>query len=301
MKILVSNSILFLSVSLMLPAHVALAQAQVVSHQSENQQGLATVDQNTTRNGLSFRSLQNGVNPKQAQDGQSANLATLAGEGFFKKGDTANAISAFQAALTYDANDIIAFRGLSKCYTKLGDTSKALDSERRAVYFNDPAQRVIRESSTSNLMFFASLLDKAGQTAEAITIYNYGATLLKSMDGKPYYGYMMPLFGTEAGQISYASNRLQALTQVGRGIFSLDTQELKPAERLEFFKEAVRLYPDSPVVHAYLGDQLADMGDTAAAKVANTRADGLGLVRVLSLLEAQFAEMRIQKAQAAGK
>ncbi len=220
----------------------------------------------------------------------------LNGEALLKEGKISTAVFAFKDALTYDSSDITAYRGLANCYTKLGDMAKAIDAERNAVYFRGTTPSVIRETDTSNLMLFASLLDKAGQTAEATTIYNYGASLLKYMDDKPSHGYLMPLFGTEPGQVAYTSARLQALVHVGLGIESEDTQELKRSERLAHLREAVRLYPDSPVVYAYLEYQLRMMGDSAGAKVALNQANRLGLARVSALLDAQTAEMQAQKA-----
>ncbi len=219
----------------------------------------------------------------------------MKGQAFLKLGNMQEAGIAFQNALNADPSNIIALRGLALCYISLGDTTRAIEAERGAVYASNQGEQFIRETNTANLMRFASLLDKAGQTAEAMTVYNHGASLLKYTDNKPNDGYLLPLFGAEQGQIAYTPARLQALTQVGMGIDSLYTQELTPAERLMHLKEAARLYPDSPVVQSYLGDVLAGSGDAAGAKAARAQANALGLSRVRGLLDAQTAIMQEQK------
>lgn len=223
--------------------------------------------------------------------------ASLQGESQLKKGDTEGAIASFQTALVYSATNTSALRGLANCYIQTGDSAKAIEAERRAVYFNDPTEQVMRDNDTANLMLFASLLDKAGQTGEAKMVYNHAASLLKYMDGKPSDGYLMPLFGAEPGQIPYTSNRLQALTQVGLGIDSLDTQEVKRTEKIAHLREAIRLYPESPVAYAYLTYQLNLSGDKAGAKAAEAHSYRLGLLKVSGLLDAQTAQMQAEKAQ----
>ncbi len=223
--------------------------------------------------------------------------AEFRGQALLAQGSVGAAILAFQEALTYEPADITAYRGLASCYLKLGDTQKALEAERSAVYLKGPGdtEPVIVNTNTSDLLQFASLLDKMGQAAEATTIYNHAAMSLKYIDDKPNDVYLLPLFGTEQGQIAYTSAHLQALVQVGLGAFSLYTQELTPAERVVHLKEAMRLYPNSPVVQSYLGDVLAGAGDAAGAKAARAQANALGLSRVKGLLDAQTAIMQEEK------
>ncbi len=225
----------------------------------------------------------------------------MKGQALLKRGNMQEAGIAFQNALNADPSDIIALRGLALCYISIGDTTRAIEAERGAVYASNHGDQYIREIDTTNLMRFASLLDKTGQTAEAMTVYNRGASLLKYTDNKPNDGYLLPLFGTDQGQVAYTSPRLQALTQVGMGIDSLYTQELKPAERLVHLKEAARLYPNSPVVQSYLGDVLESAGDAAGAKAARAKANALGISRVRGLLDAQTAAMQEEKAQSPGQ
>ena len=223
--------------------------------------------------------------------------AELSGQSLFVQGDINSAILAFQEALTYEPADITAYRGLANCYLQLGDTQKALEAERGAVYIkgSGDTQPVIVDTNTSDLLQLASLLDKTGQTAEAVTIYNHAAMSLKYIENKPNDVYLLPLFGTEQGQIAYTPARLQALVQVGLGAFSLYTQGLKPAERVVHLREAARLYPDSPVVQSYLGDVLAGAGDAAGAKAARAQANALDISRVRGLLDAQTAIMQEEK------
>lgn len=230
-------------------------------------------------------------NSKKMQD------AISSGQSLFAQGNINAAIFAFQEALTYVPAYPNAYRGLANCYLQMGDTQKALEAERGAVYIKGPGDPVpvIRDTNTSDLLQFASLLDKTGQTVEATTIYNHAAMSLKYMDNRPNNGYLLPLFGTDQGQIAYTSSRLQALAQVGLGVSSLYTQELTPAERAVHLREAARLYPDSPVVQSYLGDVLTGAGDAAGAKAARAQANALGISRVRGLLDAQTAIMQEQK------
>ena len=147
--------------------------------------------------------------------------AEFRGQALLAQGSVGAAILAFQEALTYEPADITAYRGLASCYLKLGDTQKALEAERSAVYLKGPGDSapVIVDENTSDLLQFASLLDKTGQTVEATTIYNHAVMSLKYIDDKPNDVYLLPLFGTEQGQIAYTSAYLQALVQVGLGAF----------------------------------------------------------------------------------
>lgn len=186
--------------------------------------------------------------------------------------------------------------GMAQCCHAAGDSAGELRYYRAFTYRGEPSESSFLTCDTTRLLIYAQALDKAGQRAEATTIYNHTASLLKYMDDKPSSVYLLPLFGTEPGQVAYTSARLQALAHVGLGVDSLYTQELTRSERLAHLREAVRLYPDSPVVYAYLSRLLEDAGDAAGAKAALNRANGLGLARVSALLDAQTAEMQAQKA-----
>ncbi len=241
------------------------------------------------------------VSPVGPEEVVESNALCLLGEGQAKKGEWATALVNYRQALNLWPQSKNALYGAAECAAGLGDAVSAASYFRSAVYTNDPTRYGLipgdgfQENNAIRLMQFASLLDKTGQTAEATTIYNRAATLLKYMDDKPSRGYLLPLFGTEQGQISYTSARLQALAQVGLGVDSQDTQELTPAERVVHLKEAARLYPNSPVVQSYLGDVLAGAGDAAGAKAARAQANALGISRVKGLLDAQTAIMQEQK------
>ena len=241
------------------------------------------------------------VDPALLETEREAWEAIAQGEAALKSGDPKNAIVVFQEALTYEPDNVVAYRDLANCYIALGNTAKAIEAERSAVYANDRGRQIIHETDTANLMEFASLLDKAGQTAEAATIYNYAVFLFQSSDGDLKFGRMMPLIGTRPGQVDYTSAHLQALVHVGLGIPTLYTQELKHAERLAHLRQAVLLYPDSPVIYAYLSKELEMMQDTAGASAAWDKANALGLPQVTALMDAQEAAMQAQQAQTAGK
>ncbi len=243
------------------------------------------------------RSLPEGA--QEHRDFAASNLLTAAGKSAAAKGDWEQAKSLFLQALEkYPSSypgDYEAQWGMVQYYQLVGDSAGELKYYRAFTYQGDPSKGEFRNDDTTTLLTYALLLNKDGQTAEAVTVYNYAATLLKYTDNRPSKGYLLPLFGTEQGQIAYTSSRLQALAQVGLGVHSLYTQELKPAERVVHLKEAARLYPNSPVVQSYLGDVLAGAGDAAGAKAARAQANALGLSRVKALLDAQTAIMQEQK------
>ncbi len=233
------------------------------------------------------------INPEGVK--QSSDSFTLS-----KKGDEyavrlVNARQHYQKALELWNDSPDALYGMAKCCLNTGDVTQATGYYRKAIYGNGRGQPYYREIDTTKLLTYARLLDKAGQTAEAVTVYNHAVSLLKYTDDKPSSVYLLPLFGTDQGQIAYNSSRLQALAQVGLGVFSQDTQELTPAERVAHLRAAARLYPDSPVVQSYLGDVLANAKDEAGAKAARAKANALGISRVTALLDAQTAIMQEQK------
>lgn len=225
---------------------------------------------------------------------ESINASNLGNEAT-QRGDWNLAIDRYQKAVTLWQDNAKADYGLARCYHETGESDKEIKAYWAAIRSDNPGGDGFRENDTTKLLTFALLLDKSGQTAEAVTVYNHAAMLLKYMENKPSYGYLLPQFGTEQGQIAYSSARMQALAQVGLGVHSLYTQELISAERVAHLREAARLYPDSPVVQSYLGDVLAGAGDEAGAKAARTRANSLGLARVTALLDAQTAIMQEQK------
>lgn len=241
------------------------------------------------------------LSPVMAQMGQalvlikeSINASNLGNEAT-REGDWNLAINRYQKAVALWQDNAKADYGLARCYHETGEGDKEIQAYWAAIRSDNPAGDGFRETDTTKLLTFALLLDKSGQTTEAVTVYNHAAMLLRYMENKPSYGYLLPLFGTEQGQIAYTPARLQALAQVGLGVDSLYTQELKPAERLTHLREAARLYPASPVVQSYLGDVLAGAGDAVGAKAARVRANALGLSRVTALLDAQTAIMQEQK------
>ena len=213
----------------------------------------------------------------------------------FQKGDWDLAIDRYQKAVALWQDNAKANYGLAQCYHEIGENDKEIQSYRAAIRSDNPGGDGFRETDTTKLLTYALLLNKAGQTVEAVTVYNHAAMLLKYTENKPNDGYLLPLFGTEQGQIAYTSARLQALAQVGLGAFSLYAQELTPAERVTHLREAARLYPNSPVVQSYLGDVLAGTGDAAGAKAARAQANALGISRVRGLLDAQTAIMQEEK------
>ena len=106
------------------------------------------------------------------------------------------------------------------------------------------------------------MLNKAGQTAEAIFVYNHAASALDYQDsdnhnGEPYLKVLLPelaLAPTSPEQVQYTSAHLQALANT-----ALSYEEKgfgSDKEAIAHMQEAVRLHPDSAVIQYYLGETL---------------------------------------------
>lgn len=220
---------------------------------------------------------------------------SAAGDKAAQDGSWELAVSFYQKAVSLWSGNLAANYGLAKCYHQAGDTDKEIAAYQAAIYADDTSASIFRENHPLPLFQFVLLLCQNGRTSEAIPVYNHAASLMKYVHGQPSSGYLLPLFGKEQGEIPPTKARLQALAHVGIGIDPLETQTTKGGGRLAHLREAARLYPDSPVVYAYLSKQLEDMHDVAGAKAALDRANALGLSRVSNLLDAQTAIMQEEK------
>jgi len=230
-----------------------------------------------------------------ASTGHSLTL-TKEGDSSVQRLDWQDAKQEYQQALDLWPNNLNALYGLAKCSQATGDQAKAVAYYRRAVYSDDPADKGFRENNTSRLMEFAILLNKTGQTAEAIRCYNHAASLLDFEDsenhgGKPALKVVFPeivLGDALPEQVQYTPERLQALAD---SLLAYKQQGFwSDKEVLTHAQEAAKLYPDSGVTHYYLGEVLppsnpqqkaayqkaAELGDDRTVAAAKER---LGISR----------------------
>ena len=132
-------------------------------------------------------------------------------------------------------------------------------------------------------MQYALLLNKTGQTAEALSVYNRGVSLLDYEDsqyngGNSYLKVLLPemvMQPTSPSQVQYTSEHLQALADTALAHENHDAKE----ERAQA-QEAVKLFPESPVTHYYLGEVLLRANDPAQ-RLRIRRQRNLGMTRRL--------------------
>jgi len=202
------------------------------------------------------------IDPDQAQQGNNSLDVTRQGNASVQRLDWRGAQQDFQEALRLWPGNMEALYGLAKCSQTAGDSAKAIEYYRKAVYSANSADKGFRETDTSRLMEFAILLNKTGQTAEAIRCYNHAASLLDFEDsenhgGKPALKVLFPeIVSGDAlpEQVSYTPERLQALAD---SLLAYKQQGFwSDKEVLAHAQEAAKLYPDSAVTHYYLGEVL---------------------------------------------
>jgi tetratricopeptide (TPR) repeat protein len=218
------------------------------------------------------------IDPEEAkQENNSVDYAKQ-GDINLHRLDWRGAQQEYQEALRLWSGNMNALYGLAKCSQAAGDPAKALDYYRKAVYPANPADKDFKENDTTRLMEFALLLNKAGQTAEAILVYNHAAYALDYQDsqfrnGEPSLKVLLPEIVVERvspDQVRYTPEHLQALAETALAHQNHDAKE----ERAQM-DAAVKLYPDSPVTHYYQGEVLFRANDPDA-KAAYQKATELG-------------------------
>lgn len=176
----------------------------------------------------------------------------------------------YQQALDLWPGNSDALYGLAQCSQLTGDQAKAVEYYRKAVYSDNPADKGFGETHTNRLMQFVLLLNKTGQVAEALSVYNHAAAALDYEDGDVQHGkqklkVLLPEVVVErtlGDQVQYTPERLQALADT-----ALAHEEMgfgSDKEALAHIKEAVKLFPDTAVTHYYFGEVLRGFNDPGA-------------------------------------
>ncbi|MGI4788258.1 MAG: hypothetical protein ACRYFS_05350 [Janthinobacterium lividum] len=200
-----------------------------------------------------------------------------------KAGDWTIAEQSYQEALevspAYGLGYQLSLYGLIACCHATGDTTQGLAYSRQAIYRHGSAVEGFHENDTEKLMQFALLLNKTGQSVEAISVYNRAASLLDYRDsqyngGNPYLKVLLPELAEEptvSEPVRYTPERLQALAKT-----ALAHEEIanNNKEAQAYMRDAVKLYPDSAVTYYYLGEALPSR--TPEQIAAYQKAVGLG-------------------------
>ena len=176
----------------------------------------------------------------------------------------------YQQALDLWPENPDALYGLAQCSQIAGDQAKAVVCYRKAVYSDNPADKGFGETHTNRLMEFVLLLNKTGQVAEALFVYNHAAAALDYEGGDVQHGkqnlkVLLPevvVDRTLGDQVQYTPEHLQALADTA--LAHEETSFGRDKEALAHTQEAVKLFPDSAVTHYYLGETLRGINDSGA-------------------------------------
>jgi tetratricopeptide (TPR) repeat protein len=217
-----------------------------------------------------------------------------------KVGDWTVAQNSYQQALevspAYGLGYHLSLYGLIAYCRATGDTTKGLEYSRLAIYHHGSAAEGFFENDTARLMQYALLLNKTGQSAEAMSAYNRAAHLLDYEDsqyhgGQPTLKVLLPEVAIEPNspeQVQYTPERLQALADTALAHEEMGLEHSK--EAIAHAREAVTLYPTSAVTHYYLGEAFPSR--TPEQKAAYQKAAELGDERTAAAAKERLAVLR---------
>lgn len=237
------------------------------------------------------RGLPGGKDPS-IKIGASSKLSE-AGDEAAKLGNWQIAASHYQDALDLWPDTPLALYGSAKCAEAAGNLDAAIGFYRAAVYSHNPAVYGTTPgdgwgtNNVEKMMDFVLTLIQAHQDAEAQKVYKRAAYVLNYQDskftGKPFLRVLLPEFGTSAGQVVYTPQRLRAIADT-----ALAHEEKgfgRHEEAIAHMREAVRLYPNSPVTQYYLGEALLGPAHDSEAKAAYQKAAELGDERTIAAVK----------------
>ena len=187
------------------------------------------------------------------------------------------AIGLYKQALGLWKESPYADYGLAQSYAALGDKAKEIEAYRADIFNGEAKPGNVREQNTVKLMNYVLLLSQAGQTDEAVYVYNDTAKKMNDYEKVSNLGLLLPVFGVGPGQAAYTPDRLKAMAHTALGVFSLDNQFLTDKEKLAHLQEAVRLAPDCADPYYHLGRHLERLNpaQSQAAFAKGARLDSL--------------------------
>ena len=204
------------------------------------------------------------------------------GDEFAMHGAWQEARRNYQEVLTLEPTNDSAIYGLARCAGAVGDVKSEIGYFRRVIYAHDPSHHAIVSGESfqggdpDKLMEYVVLLSQTGQDQEALFVYRRAADLLNYENERPILKVLLPELVAERtlpAQVRYTPERLQALAKTAMAHEESGHGYTK--EALAHIREAVKLYPDSPVTNYYLGEELLGTDDRGA-KAAYQKAAELG-------------------------
>ena len=239
------------------------------------------------------------TDPALIEAGQNAQDAIVQGEALLKSGHVKDAVSAFQNALSYAPTDGLAYRRLAEAYAaagKLREASRAFHKFLVEGFGPGNGNGGVGDTA-DEWAEYALVLVKTGQTADAVQAYNHAASLLDYeggdvQNGKQTVKVLLPELVAERTlpeQVQYTPEHLQALADTALAHEEMSFGSNK--EAVTHMREAVKLYPDSPVTNYYLGEALL-VKDSAGAKAAYQKAVELGDDKTVAAAKERLSVIR---------
>lgn len=180
--------------------------------------------------------------------GEKAHAADLRGEELLKAGIYSDAISAFQEALSYEPHDGPAYQHLAETYTAMNQPDKAITAYRTVLYdWPGKGGGYGIEGNPAVWMQFALALLKAGQSAEALTVYLHGYHFLPTDRGP-----LPPVFTSPNVMLT----QLPAAIYAALGLTEYAGGEQNLNLAANYFQQALSLQPILASPYYYLGQIL---------------------------------------------
>ncbi len=186
------------------------------------------------------------------------------GEDLLKLGHANDAVAEFQHALDYVPADGLAYQRLAEAYVSLGQLDQASKSFHKVLIEGfGPGVGSGVGGNADIWEEYALVLVKTHQPAEAVQMYNHGASLLdfedsKDNGGKPSLRVLFPevvMGDALPEQVPYTPEHLQALADA---MLAYNQQGFWSYKDIKAHaQEAARLFPDSAPVQYYLGQALS--------------------------------------------
>ncbi len=272
----------------LLPLSVVLFSPLTSQAQSEKAQPVKPQGYLPLPAGVFHGSLPGKPNPALEEAENECKDAINQGDAFLKAGKAEAARHCYELAIDYVPNDAVALQRIAKAYAIEGKVTEASQAYHKLFY--EAKWQTVGGSPTVYLEY-AVILAKTGKPAEAVMFYQEGTRRVNYMDGKQNLKVLLPELVAERilpDQVRYTPEHLQALAETAIAHEELGFGSNK--EALAHLQEAVKLFPDSPVTHYYLGDALR-IKDHIRAKAAYEKAARLGDDQTQAAVKTVLKEM----------
>lgn len=192
----------------------------------------------------------------RAREGRASSLQSQARR-LRKGGKLRAAVAAYKQAIELDKSAAGAYIGLADVYSALGDWRSSATSYRKVMY-DWPGKRwgSSYSSDYEHLMKFAAVLSKAGESAEARTVYNKALT--QAPDDMIVFLYKPgPLQVLDRKKLNASLHLVMAdLAKDELSAGKKSDAEANRKKLLDEVKEAISIAPDYAPAHLMLGQVL---------------------------------------------